>query len=87
MNALWDLTRGTIDGGTSDDIQALAAAIGKRLNHDDHHKVAIAAPQDLAYGLARMYEAYTGELPTELKVFRSKDEALDWLKGENTSRS
>ena len=85
MNVLWDVTGATIEGGGTDEIQALAAAIGRRLDHDGRHKVAIAAPQDLAYGLARMYEAYAGQLPIELNVFRSREKALQWLKGKSTT--
>ncbi len=81
MNVLWDFTSASITGGSTDEIQALAAAIGRRLDHGGFYKVAIAAPQDLAFGLARMYEAYAGQLPIELNVFRSRGEALDWLRG------
>jgi hypothetical protein len=45
-------------------------------------KFAIAAPGDVAYGLARMYEVYRGansRSRKEVQVFRTMDEALKWL--------
>lgn len=44
-------------------------------------KCAIVADRDLAFGLARMYEAYSeGEgIPVDRKVFREFDEACRWL--------
>jgi hypothetical protein len=45
-------------------------------------RFAIVAPQDLAFGLGRMYEAYRGMNPgstKEVAVFRTRQDALDWL--------
>jgi hypothetical protein len=42
-------------------------------------KVAVVAPEDLSYGLARMYEFLSDSLPWEYVVFRSMDAALAWL--------
>lgn len=45
-------------------------------------KLAIIAPQDFAYGLGRMYEAYRGFQPSstkEVAVFRTAREALTFL--------
>jgi hypothetical protein len=85
MGALWDLTGASIEAAGTDDVKTLAAAIGERLTESEYHKVAIAAPHDLTFGLARMYEAYTAQLPIELGVFRTRDEALEWLEGEDRS--
>lgn len=48
-------------------------------------RFAIVAPQALAFGLGRMYEIYRemNEHSTkEVRVFRTREEALDWLKLE-----
>ena len=42
-------------------------------------KVAIVAPKALAFGLARMYQAYTDTVAWDLVVFRAVDAALAWL--------
>ena len=45
-------------------------------------RVALLAPEDLSYGLARMYQAYrnTDKALPRFKVCRSREEALAWLK-------
>jgi hypothetical protein len=43
-------------------------------------KVAVIAPKDLSFGLARMYEAFAGSIPWDFVVFRSVDTALAWLR-------
>jgi hypothetical protein len=43
--------------------------------------VAIAAPQDLGFGLARMWEVFAGrETEWRISVFRSMDDANSWIK-------
>ena len=46
-----------------------------------HPKVAIVAPNDLVFGLARMYEVFSEleKVPWDLVVFRAVDAALAWL--------
>jgi hypothetical protein len=40
---------------------------------------AIVAPTDLGFGMSRMFELYRGELAGEIRVFRTRSEALAWL--------
>ena len=42
-------------------------------------KVAVVAPRELSFGLARMYEAFAYVIPWDFVVFRSTDTALAWL--------
>jgi hypothetical protein len=42
-------------------------------------KVAVVAPEDVSYGLARMYEGFTNDVPWEFVVFRAAAAALAWL--------
>ncbi len=42
-------------------------------------KVAVVAPRDLSFGLARMYEALADAIPWDFTVFRNTDTALAWL--------
>ncbi|MFV2059750.1 MAG: hypothetical protein ACC653_03640 [Gammaproteobacteria bacterium] len=37
---------------------------------------------DLGYGLSRMWQAYTDDIPWNAKVFRTRAEAEDWLREE-----
>jgi hypothetical protein len=50
-------------------------------------RVAIVAPQDFTYGLARMYATYRALHPRgerAVQVFRSMQAALDWLRPEGS---
>ena len=40
---------------------------------------AVLVDSDLANGLARMLEAHSAEGPTEYRLFRRSDDALQWL--------
>jgi hypothetical protein len=42
-------------------------------------KLAIVAPRDLLFGMARMYEMLRDESPVEVRVFRERNEAESWL--------
>ena len=42
-------------------------------------KVAVVATEDISFGLARMYEAFSSAVPWEFVVFRTTDAALAWL--------
>ena len=47
-------------------------------------RFAIVAPGDLAFGLGRMYQSYRelkADTRKKVAVFRTRDEALDWLAG------
>jgi len=44
-------------------------------------KVAIIVSSDLSFGLMRMYEMDTGDLPQNIMVFRNYNEGEQWLLG------
>lgn len=43
---------------------------------------AVVAPKDVLYGLSRMYEGFRDISEEEIRVFRSREEALVWLADE-----
>lgn len=65
---------------TSDDVRNLAAMAGKFIKIPDS-KIAVVACSELLFGLVRMYAGYRESNPgiPELKVFRSREDALLWL--------
>ena len=73
---LWDLSCGLTL--TNDQVQQLAEYSKFRLHKPA--RLAIVAPQDLSFGLLRMYEVYRKEEHINQKIFRSEQEARDWLK-------
>lgn len=42
-------------------------------------RIAFVAPADVAFGLARMYEALRQQSAAEFRTFRQMDEAVAWL--------
>ncbi len=44
--------------------------------------IAAVMNSDLGYGLSRMWQAYTDDIPWNAKVFRTRSEAEDWLREE-----
>lgn len=42
-------------------------------------KIAVIAPKDLSFGMARMFEAFSDTVPFNFGVFREIDAALAWL--------
>ncbi len=42
-------------------------------------QVAVVATENISFGLARMYEAFSDSVPWDFKVFRDVSEALVWL--------
>jgi hypothetical protein len=73
---LWDFTCGA--DLANEDIQIVAKHA--RSIQLPSGKVAIVAPQDLTYGIFRVYAANREEQRVKLSVFRSEKEARDWLK-------
>ena len=76
---LWDLSCGL--SLTNDQVQQLAEYGKSRLYKPA--RLAIVAPQDLSFGLLRMYEVYRKEDHINQRVFRNEQEARDWLKGSS----
>ena len=78
---LWDMSLSDVsdvETGVLADFAKRAAVLGvKRKNG----RTAIFAPHDLHFGLARMSEVFAdmAKAPFKFKVFRSRQEALDWL--------
>ena len=73
---LWDYTCGA--NLTGHDIEQVAEHA--RTIQIQSGRVAIVAPQDLTFGLFRMYEVHRKEERIQLSVFRSIEEAREWLK-------
>lgn len=76
---LVDLSRVEKVEVTSEGLRQLASTVA-RLNPDRKaYRVAVVAPDDVVYGMARMYEVFRDELAGTLQTFRTVDEARGWL--------
>lgn len=79
MNEIYDLSDVDPSGVHYDDVQDLIDQV-RPASRADVVCVAIIAPSDLAFGLARMYVSLgSSEARPGPSVFRSLDEALTWL--------
>lgn len=81
MNVLWDLSGSDLSSITSSEINGIAKTPRKYASMRTGGKTAIAAPTDLTFGLTRMYGIMTEvqDLPFETQVFRTTEEAHQWL--------
>ncbi len=77
-NALYDLTEVDFSDIDSDFEQRLIM-FREQLNRGDA-KIACLVSSDLGYGLGRMYEALSDNLPQQVRVFRDPVQAENWLK-------
>lgn len=85
LNELVDLSDADFEHITTQGLALLGLYVQ---NHFTAHEIAssrtaIYSPNDLPYGMARVYEAKASNSPEKIKVFRSKAEALNWVKTEN----
>ncbi len=79
MHTLVDCREAATEGLTAANLQFLADDIQSRRRLLARAKCAVVVATDAAYGLMRMYEAYTLESPVVVRVFREETEARQWL--------
>ena len=80
-NVMWDLTHAQLGDISSEDVKQIATVPRQSLEPRTEGKTAIVAPDDLAFGLSRMYQnaSMTEALPFQIKIFREYEEARQWL--------
>jgi len=82
FSQLSDLTHVTDIDITGSDMRELAA----RTAFSPKSRRAVIASNDLAYGLARMFEQFRETKGDRgIRVFRKLEDALDWVVGEETA--
>ena len=79
---LLDLSAGSIATLTAEELRSVARFIQDHANVQIGGKTAIVAPDDLNYGVARMYVAFSEfrSLPFPVHLFRKLSDALDCLR-------
>lgn len=82
FSQIWDFTQFTKFDLSSDDIRQMA----ERSLFSPQSRRAFIVPNDFAYGLGRMFQILR-DLAGEkgIRVFRSLEEALDWVLAKSTS--
>ena len=80
-NDFWDFRGSNIDEKLTYQIVAqMVSQVGVSRKGRWNRKTAMLVDQDLQYGMARMYESLTDDMPFEVGVFRDEQEAMAWLK-------
>ena len=78
-----DMTEVTdVEYTSAERIKELASVAASMDTSENVSKLAIVAPQSLLFGLGRMYQSFrefSKGSKRDIKVFRSLQEALDWL--------
>lgn len=82
-DAMWDFQGATGSDLTVREIRSIADAVKRHRSGDTGTRVAIVVARDLDFGLARMYEQMlVASTEVRVMVFRDRDEAEVWLKGD-----
>ena len=81
---LWDFSCG-LDWSTTE--LELIADYAKANARIPSSKIGVIAPDDLTYGLFRMHDVFREDQFAEQVVFRSRDEAIDWLQQQRLANS
>jgi len=78
VDVLWDVREAD---PASFDISLVGQAVSIRQNYPQRgdSKLAVVASDDLRFGLSRMYEMMTDEMPQDIHIFRTVADAEQWL--------
>ena len=84
LNLLWDAQGAKVNQLKSEEVAKIIEFIGQykhRFEERKGGKAAIVASSNLQYGLSRILGTFyeIEGFPTQLKVFRIMDEAMEWL--------
>jgi hypothetical protein len=84
MLALCDISDADLSSLPSDELSRIVQFTERRAEVRRGGKTAIAASRNLEYGMARMYEilAEAYAHPVTIRAFRTREEALQWLREE-----
>jgi hypothetical protein len=85
LNELVDVSEADVSEVTTNALRRVAEFTKSILNRHgvEFVKLAVYAPGDLPYGLARMYSAFADESPETVRVFRDLAAAKRWLGSAN----
>jgi hypothetical protein len=81
LNQLWDFTETDFSQIKSDDLQEIAEFAEKTSPTRIGARTALVSASSVGFGLARMFESLAENegLPVEISVFRSSEEAEEWM--------
>lgn len=80
-SVIWDLTEMDFHDISSDEIRLFMSKMAPFSSKRTKEKTAIIAPQDVQYGMMRVFESYAEyeSVQVYLRICRSMDEGKNWL--------
>ena len=79
---VWDFRKAESQDLSPDRLRDMVSFVaGIQSVRGTDYKVAIVVARNVDFGLARMYEAFSDELPCELRVFMDPADADAWIEG------
>jgi hypothetical protein len=84
---LWDMSKAQLAHVTAEMLQKFVRRAAKLGVHRRGGRTAVIAPEDLQYGLGRMSETFAEieSTPYRFSVFRSRQDAMQWLASDDTA--
>lgn len=83
MNAIWHFHDIDKINLSTDDLIFVADFASKNIDKNGkHYRLALVAEEDLAYGLTRIYEAWSSGRPVTINNFRDLEDARKWVELE-----
>lgn len=78
---LWDLSAAVLAGVSAGDVSGIARMLKQTNKRAQRGKTALVGSEGVNFGMARMFEsmAEMEDMPTEYAVFRTLEEARQWL--------
>ena len=83
MDTFWNLLEADFSSVMSKDVQELSRFVREYWGKEGKSKSALIVPNDLGFGLSRMYETLSdADYSSEISIFKDIDEAKKWIKSD-----
>lgn len=80
---IWDIRDADASKFDSQDVIRLARYFETQIKNRAKYKVAVIVSRDLEYGLSRMYQVATADLPAKIGIFINLEDAKTWGTGSD----
>jgi hypothetical protein len=80
MHMLWDFTGSTLIDLSNDDFASIKSYIQKNAERrGSGYRAVFLVSKEVDFGLSRMYQMISEDLPVSFEVFRDRDKAMAWI--------
>lgn len=80
MHMLWDFTTSTLIDLSNDDFEGIKNYIQKNAERrGSGYRAAFLVSKEVDFGLSRMYQMLSEDLPVTFEVFKDREEAMSWI--------